>query len=199
MMALHRQAQLTFPEAVIRRLEMLLRRCYGVHEYTGDADCIFRIAFRNTRNDVMHRDGTLVRSGDAIVELHLWNDHLPRILQTGARHCLGRFHRPTRSPLIPVACGLPRCLSGHCRCIAKPHLVAKWGTGKELLRPALRLRDRRRQGDAAQPRASLLRRFPDLGADTNLQSTRLEGKAISPVSPRHLDVAGRIQQAVEGA
>jgi hypothetical protein len=72
------------PEEAIRSFDRLLRRWHGVHEYTGDAECIFRIAFRTARNNVMLRDATIIRSGDAIIELHLWNEHLPRIHRTGA-------------------------------------------------------------------------------------------------------------------
>lgn len=71
-------------EKAIRGIERLLRRRYGVHEYTNDPACIFRIALRIADKELKLQDGTLVRSGDAVVELHLWNEQLPTIARDGA-------------------------------------------------------------------------------------------------------------------
>src|SRR5690348_9606871 len=67
----------------IQALDRMLRRCHGVHEYTDDPECMIRIAWRTARHDILLRDGTIVRSGDAIVELHLWNQQLPPIPPPG--------------------------------------------------------------------------------------------------------------------
>jgi hypothetical protein len=71
-------------EWAIQALDRLLRRCHGVHEFTDDRECIIRIARGRARRDVSLRHGILVRPGDAIVELHLWNEQLPPISRDGA-------------------------------------------------------------------------------------------------------------------
>jgi hypothetical protein len=58
-------------------LERLLRRLGGVQEFTQDEECILRIAFTASKQDVELSDGTKVRAGDRICELHLWNEHIP--------------------------------------------------------------------------------------------------------------------------
>src|SRR5216683_24095 len=70
-------------ERAIDAVDRLLRRCHGVHEYTDDSECILRIAWRAARSDILLQHGMLVRSGDATVELHLWNERLPLISHDG--------------------------------------------------------------------------------------------------------------------
>jgi hypothetical protein len=107
-----------FPDAAVRRFEQLVRRWYSVHEYTGDPDCIFRIAFRMAQSDVILGDGTFIQPGDAIVELHLWNEHLPRIDYTGADIAWGaRIDRRARRSFRLLAAYLA----------AYPEIVAVYG------------------------------------------------------------------------
>lgn len=63
----------------IRGLDALLRRIYGIHAFTDDPKCLFRVAFRRSPYDRTLSDGTRVRRGDPIVELHFWNERLPRM------------------------------------------------------------------------------------------------------------------------
>lgn len=70
--------------AAIRCLEQGLRYSAGVHEFTDDGECVFRIALRAAKSNLMLGDGTLVRRGDTIAELHLWNEQLPQIPRCGA-------------------------------------------------------------------------------------------------------------------
>lgn len=65
-------------------MESLLRRAYRVHEFTDDGECIFRVAVRAAPGDLTLGDGALIRRGDAILELHLWNEQLPQIPEHGA-------------------------------------------------------------------------------------------------------------------
>ena len=63
--------------AAVERLDELLRRHYGVFEYTNAPDCVFRIAFVTAACPLLLSDNTLIRAGDTIGCLHFWNDHLP--------------------------------------------------------------------------------------------------------------------------
>ncbi|MGH7097750.1 MAG: YkoP family protein [Stellaceae bacterium] len=78
-----------FTKWAILALDRLLRRYYHVYEYTDDIECIFRIALRTARSDILLQPGMLIRSGDTIVELHLWNEQLPLIPPDGANMAWG--------------------------------------------------------------------------------------------------------------
>ena len=70
--------------AAIRCVEQVLRHSSGVHEFTDDPECVFRIALRAAKRPLTLGDRTLVRHGDTIAELHLWNEQLPQIPRCGA-------------------------------------------------------------------------------------------------------------------
>jgi hypothetical protein len=84
--------------------DILLRRCHGVHEFTSKRACIFRIAVRNANRPMSLNCGRSIRPGDAVVELHLWNEHVLRIPSAGpdlawAKHMRRRF----RDSLVDLA------------------------------------------------------------------------------------------------
>ena len=102
----------------IQALDWLLRRCYSVHEYSDDIQCIFRIALRTAQSDILLQPGRLVRSGDTIVELHLWNEHLPMVPPDGANMAWGALvDRQIRHSLSLLAAHL----------VAYPNVVAVHG------------------------------------------------------------------------
>lgn len=59
------------------------RRVLGIWEFTDDPQCIFRLGITRARIGAQLADGTVVRPGDRIGVIHLWNDHMPRIPETG--------------------------------------------------------------------------------------------------------------------
>jgi hypothetical protein len=65
-------------------LDTLLRRWYAITEYSVETKCIFRIQLAEIGDIVRLADGTLARPGDRIIDLHLWNEHLPRLPAEGA-------------------------------------------------------------------------------------------------------------------
>ena len=65
-------------------LDILLRRWYAITEYSVETKCIFRIQLAEIDDIVRLADGTLARPGDRIIDLHLWNEHLPRLPPGGA-------------------------------------------------------------------------------------------------------------------
>jgi hypothetical protein len=68
---------------VVRALDERLRRAQGIAEYSHSRDCILRVEPRRAEGAVRLADGTEVRPDDALLELHLWNEHLPRISVLG--------------------------------------------------------------------------------------------------------------------
>jgi len=80
--------------AMVLGLDLLLQRQNRVQEFTQDEDCILRIALTRYRKDFRLCDGTQVRAGDRICELHLWNEHIPPMPTDGPDLRWGlRFYR----------------------------------------------------------------------------------------------------------
>jgi len=81
-------------EKISGGLDSLLRRQGRVREFTSDEECILRIASTAYKKDVELSDGTKVRAGDKICELHLWNEHIPPMPPEGPDLRWGvRFYR----------------------------------------------------------------------------------------------------------
>lgn len=68
---------------VVGSADAVLRRYYGVREFTTDPTCVLRIAMTEARADLRLADATEVRRGDPVGVVHLWNEHLPRFASGG--------------------------------------------------------------------------------------------------------------------
>lgn len=66
-------------EAFVHRLDPVLRKIHRVQEFTEDPRCILRVALGVSPQDLQLSDGTRIRRGDPIIELHLWNERVPRM------------------------------------------------------------------------------------------------------------------------
>jgi len=77
--------------AAVRLLDRTLRSTLGIVEFCGSEACILRIALRRDEMDIDLPDGTQIRRSDELVELHFWNEHLPRL-----RDCGSPFGRAVR-------------------------------------------------------------------------------------------------------
>ena len=67
----------------IRRLDVWLRALEGVFEFTSSPAGIFRVQITRARKPV--RVGEVAISpGQEILDLHLWNEHVPQIPASGA-------------------------------------------------------------------------------------------------------------------
>jgi len=90
--------------AAVRGLDTLLRLRYGVHEFCRSPGCIFRVGPAHSPADMPLADGKVVRRGEPIADLHLWNEHIPPLPPEGAdmRWAVG-FYRLMRSSLQELA------------------------------------------------------------------------------------------------
>jgi hypothetical protein len=80
--------------AMVLALDLLLQRQGHVQEFTEDEECFLRIALTVSKQDVDLSDGTKVRVGERICELHLWNEHIPPMPPEGPDLRWGlRFYR----------------------------------------------------------------------------------------------------------
>ncbi len=69
--------------AAVRGLDTLVRRAYHVREFTQDEGCILRTALGRSAREITLSDGTRIEKGEVVGELHLWNEHLPRMDEEG--------------------------------------------------------------------------------------------------------------------
>ena len=67
---------------LIRLLDAILRRAYGVFEFCDDRDCVLRIRLTKASHPLRLSD-RVVRAGDPVLELHLWNEHIPPLPPDG--------------------------------------------------------------------------------------------------------------------
>jgi len=68
---------------MVRGVDALLRQRQHIHEFSEDQECLFRIAVSEARAHIRLSDGTSIRLGDPILELHLWNEHVPTMPSAG--------------------------------------------------------------------------------------------------------------------
>ena len=73
----------TLRRAVVA-LDGYLSRQNGVVVLSDDEDCILRIALVPARRAVRLSDGAEIRPGDAVADVHCWNERIPSVPRGGA-------------------------------------------------------------------------------------------------------------------
>jgi hypothetical protein len=68
---------------MIEALDARLRARLGVSEYSHSPLCLFRLQLTTADTDAVLSDGTRVRRGDRVLDLHFWNDQVPPIPAEG--------------------------------------------------------------------------------------------------------------------
>lgn len=87
--------------SIVKGVDSLLRQRQGIHDFTDDPDCVFRISVTKPAEDLRLSDGTTIREGDPVVELHFWNEHLPHMPADGPSPGWARgFARQTAKSLF---------------------------------------------------------------------------------------------------
>ncbi len=68
---------------MVQGLDVVLRRFLHIYEFSQDERCLLRLSVGESDDDLTLSDGTRVRQGDLIGELHLWNEHIPPVPRSG--------------------------------------------------------------------------------------------------------------------
>lgn len=81
----------------VMKLDGWLRRRQGIYEYTTERRCLFRVELGRSDCSVTLADGTELASGDPVLVLHLWNEHIRPLTVRGptvawARHMSRAAH-----------------------------------------------------------------------------------------------------------
>src|SRR5689334_15745375 len=66
-----------------RRLDAYLRKKQGIFEFCDHPHCLLRVAVHRTGENLVLSDASRLHRGEMIAELHLWNEHIPRIPRAG--------------------------------------------------------------------------------------------------------------------
>jgi hypothetical protein len=66
-----------FFSQLIGAIDRALRRIYGIREFEREDDGLLRIAICRAQRELILSDGIRIRRGDSVVDLHIWNEHLP--------------------------------------------------------------------------------------------------------------------------
>jgi YkoP domain len=66
-------------ERLVFALDERLRRHYEVFEYSDHPDCLFRSQFEEASQELVLSDGTRLHPGSRLINLHLWNEHIPQM------------------------------------------------------------------------------------------------------------------------
>lgn len=66
-------------ERLVFALDERLRRRHAVFEYSDNPDCILRIQLDDAERRYLLSDGTRLAPGDPLINIHLWNEHFPRM------------------------------------------------------------------------------------------------------------------------
>lgn len=89
--------------SMVRTLDHLLGQKMGIFEYWDDPDCVFRVRVMDTPRSLYFSEGK-VPAGATVLELHLWNEHIPPM--------------PGDAPCIAAAVTLRRALAASTRELA---------------------------------------------------------------------------------
>jgi hypothetical protein len=120
-------SDLRLPKALlvaVSYLDRWLRWWHRVEEFTADTDCLIRVAWREAGEALLLPDGTAIRAGAAVGELHFWNEHLPpfgsggpsigwaRMMHGRAQHSLRLLaqqvrHLPERRQVVAFYADVP--------------------------------------------------------------------------------------------
>jgi hypothetical protein len=66
-----------------RAIDRGQRYLRGIHEFSSDPDCIYRLSIEGAPRDAILPDGTVFHQGEPIGILHIWGDHIPAIPSSG--------------------------------------------------------------------------------------------------------------------
>jgi hypothetical protein len=68
---------------LVRIIDEKLRSSHRIKEYTSSPSCIFRMEVISSTESAVLSDGTAIHPGDRIINLHLWNEQIPRFPRAG--------------------------------------------------------------------------------------------------------------------
>jgi hypothetical protein len=93
-------------QALIRRLDARIRKHEGIIEFSASTSCILRVVVTRAELDMKLSDGLVIRRGDPIIDVHFWNERLPKTSDAPGLAWGGRFGRQLVRSFIDLAAAL---------------------------------------------------------------------------------------------
>lgn len=87
---------------LVFRIDDVLRARHRVVEFSDDPRTIFRLQLRACTHEFELSDATSVSVGDRMIDLHLWNEHLPRV-EDGSLQFARRMNERLQASLRDLA------------------------------------------------------------------------------------------------
>ena len=110
-------------------LDRWLCRRFGIYEYSARADCLFRAELTRADEPVVLCDGQRVEVGDPLLELHLWNEHVPPMGQRPSVAWGRRTARVMGASLRELACHVAE--SPDCHAVIALRAQMRLRTGRQ--------------------------------------------------------------------
>lgn len=101
-----RQIADTLVREAVLAVDVPLRRLEGIYEFSSDPECVLRVSRSHSPRSRSFADGTVVNPGDLVMELHWWNERIPRKVAEGANLSSGLY-------LYRAACHSLQALAHH--------------------------------------------------------------------------------------
>jgi len=67
---------------LMRRIDALMLRVLGIFEFSDDPACVLRLQITQAPRS-LHLNDCVVDAGEPVLELHLWNEHIPPLPPSG--------------------------------------------------------------------------------------------------------------------
>ena len=68
--------------ALMRRIDAWMLRVLGIFEFSDDPECVLRLQITRAPHTLC-LNGRVVNAGEPVLELHLWNEHIPPLPPSG--------------------------------------------------------------------------------------------------------------------
>jgi hypothetical protein len=90
----------------VRRLDAWIRRLQGFIEFNTGPTCMLRVAVIRAEREMRLSDGAIIRRGDKIIDIHFWNERLPKASASQGLGWGGRFGRQLRRSFVDLAAAI---------------------------------------------------------------------------------------------
>jgi hypothetical protein len=87
-------------------LDAWMREQQGILELNTSPTCILRVVMIRAEYDTRLSDGAVIRRGDRIVDLHFWNERMPKTSAGQGLGWGGRFGRQLRRSFVDLAAAI---------------------------------------------------------------------------------------------
>jgi hypothetical protein len=88
---------------IVLSLDAWMRERQGILELNTSPTCMLRVVMIRAEYDMRLSDGAVIRRGDRIVDLHFWNERMPKTSAGQGLGWGGRFGRQLRRSFVDLA------------------------------------------------------------------------------------------------